>query len=159
MKFFSIIPVCLVLLFSSCIKGLEPGKLVTYEEYLNLAKVKENADQRFAIVGYPFIGGDIKIGMGTKTQISFYEEADGKGRMIANFPIMSGTSANEFDVPENFTMADVKFFDNEGKELKSSEKMQVSFTLVLQTDRERSGSGDDMKYYGGPESIRLDKAK
>lgn len=147
----------------SCGKNNEKGQVVDSKGYSALNEVKENNGKRFAVVGYPFIDSDITVqgplaGSNQLPQISFYEEPGGKGKMIARFPIANGKGNNEFDAPETFTMEDVVFYDNDGKPLKYTDKMQVSFTMNLQTDRERMKHGDKLVYFGGPEDVRIDKA-
>jgi hypothetical protein len=149
-------------LIVSCNQKLEQGKLVSKEEFKGLGKLKENNGKRFSVLGHPFIDGDISVRQGIGKQlpnINFYEEPNGKGAMLGAFPVSNGKGKNEFYAPETFTMDDVIFYDNDGTPLKHTDKMQISFTMDLQVDRERSGSGDDMKYYGGPASVRIDKAK
>lgn len=155
--------VCTLLILASCSSNKEKGQIVTIEQYQSLAELKENNGKRFAIIGYPFINEDITV-RGTfadKSQlprINFYEEPNGKGKMIAAFPIESGKGKNQFDTPETFTMEDVTFYDNEGNKLKYTDKMQISFTMELQTERERTKHMDKLVYYGGPVDISIDKA-
>ncbi|RZK17117.1 MAG: hypothetical protein EOO86_13330 [Pedobacter sp.] len=66
---------------------------------------------------------------------------------------------NEFDAPATFTMDQVVFYDNEGKPLKYTDKMEVSFTMDLQVDRSKTTINDKSVYYGGPSETRIDKAK
>ncbi|GIQ60851.1 hypothetical protein Flavo103_39870 [Flavobacterium collinsii] len=146
-------------MFSCGNSNSEIGKLVTTKEYEDLNKIEENNGKRFSIVGYPFIDSDIKTSIKTTPYIKFYEQPNGKGVIIGHFPIEDGEGKNEFYTPETFTMQDVIFYDNEGNKIKSSEKLQISFTLKLQTERSKSGSGADAAYYGGPEDVRIDKVK
>ena len=147
----------------SCGKEKEKGKVVNFEQYQALNQTEENNGKRFAIVGYPFIDGDIEVGGPLANdsqlpQIAFYEEPAGKGKMIALLPMGNGKGKNEFDAPETFTMDQVVFYDNEGKPLKYTDKMQVSFTLDLQVDRSKTTINDKSVYYGGPSETRIDKA-
>ena len=161
-----ILPTAFLFLFASC--GLigdapkEKGQIVSNDAYPDLTTNKDNDNKRFAIVGYPFIDGDISVRpMGGETSypsINFHTEPNGKGSVISFFPIKPGEGPNSFHTPANFTMADVVFYDNEGKPLKSTDKMQVSFTLDLQTDRPRLKLGDRMTYYYSTKSVRIDKA-
>jgi hypothetical protein len=153
---------CISTLLFSCNKKLEQGKLVSKDEFKELGKLKENNGKRFSIAGHPFIDGDISVRQGIGKQlpsISFYEEPNGKGAILGSFPVSNGKGKNEFYAPETFTMEDVIFYDNEGAPLKHTDKIQISFTMDLQVDRERSGSGENMAYYGGPVDVRFDKAK
>lgn len=147
----------------SCSQNKEKGQVVTFEEYHALNQKEENNEKRFAIVGYPFIGGDITVrGNATNEsqlpQISFYEQPEGKGKMLATLPMENGKGSNEFDAPSTFTMDQVVFYDNDGKPLKHTDKMEVSFTLALQVDRGKTTINDKSVYYGGPTETRIDKA-
>ena len=148
----------------SCSQNKEKGQVVNFEQYQALNQVKENNGKRFAIVGYPFIDGDITVRGGVSNdsqlpQIGFYEAPGGKGKMLALMPIANGTGKNEFDAPETFTMDQVVFYDNEGKPLKYTDKMEVSFTMDLQVDRGKTTFNDRSVYYDGPSETRIDKAK
>lgn len=148
----------------ACTKNNEKGTLVSKEQYEALNQVKENNGKRFAIVGYPFIDGDIEVKgpMANDSQlpyIKFYEQPEGQGKLIASLPIANGKGKNEFDAPATFTMADVVFYDNEGKPLKHTDKMEVSFTMDLQVDRSPTTMGGKTVYYGGAADTRIDKAK
>ena len=147
----------------SCSQNKEKGTLVNFDQYHALNEVKENNGKRFAIVGYPFIDGDITVrgGVSNESQlphISFYEQPEGKGKMLASLPISNGKGKNEFDAPATFTMADVVFYDNEGKPLKHTDKMEVSFTMDLQVDRSTTVINGKTVYYGGATETRIDKA-
>ncbi|RZL38227.1 MAG: hypothetical protein EOO96_03375 [Pedobacter sp.] len=147
----------------SCSQNKEKGKVVTFEEYHALNQKEENNGKRFAIVGYPFVDGDItvKSTLSNDSQlphIAFYDEPGGKGKMIASLPMANGKGKNEFDAPGTFTMDQVVFYDNEGKPLKYTDKMEVSFTMDLQVDRSKTTMNDKSVYYGGPSETRIDKA-
>lgn len=148
----------------SCGQNKEKGQVVNFEQYQALNQTEENNGKRFAIVGYPFIDSDITVRSGAANdsqlpQIGFYEEPGGKGKMLASMPIANGTGKNEFDAPATFTMDQVVFYDNEGKPLKYTDKMEVSFTMDLQVDRSKTTINDKSVYYGGPSETRIDKAK
>jgi hypothetical protein len=153
----------MVLVLASCSQNRDKGQIVTIDQLNELGVNKENSGKRFSIVGHPFIDRDITVrALGNKSQlpyINFYEQPNGQGKMIGSFPIENGKGKNEFYAPEAFTMDDVVFYDNDGKELKHTDKMQLSFTMDLQTERERMKLGDKMVYFGGPIDIRIDKAQ
>ena len=147
----------------SCGQNNEKGQVVNTEKFRALNELKENNGKRFAIVGYPFIDGDLTVrgkfaDESQLPQIGFYEQPGGKGSLISSFPMSNGKGKNEFDAPETFTMEDVVFYDNEGKPLKYTDKMQVSFTMKLQVDRSKTKINDKSVYYGGPGDVRIDKA-
>lgn len=150
-------------LLSSCLQHREKGKLVTEEDFLALGELKANDGKRFAIVGYPYIDGDIKLTGGFSNSsfplIGFYNKPEGKGIMIGSFPISHGKGNNQFFAPDNFTNASVLFYDNDGNPIKSSEKMQISFTMELKTHRERVKIHNRYLFFGGPEDIRIDPAE
>lgn len=145
-------------------ENLDKGVPVDLASFRSLGEKKENDGKRFSIQGYPFISGDITVrnGIGSAKQypyINFYDQPNGKGILIGSFPIENGSGPDQFDAPESFTMDEVTFQDHGGAKMKHTQKMSVSFTLELQTDRERTKSGDKMVYFGGPEAVRLDRAE
>lgn len=158
--------------FISC-SNKEKGKEVSKEEFRRLNEDKKNDNKRFAITGYPFIKGDIETGLKKQTSLEIYTEPDGKGEMIASLPVHFGTGKNEFSVPENFTVTDLKLYDNDGNELSYKDKVTFSYTLDLQTERKRinsfyfkktSGSRfpekvETMVYFHTEKEVRIDKAK
>lgn len=151
--------------FISC-KNAEKGKLITAEQFKSLNELEENDEQRFAVAGYPFIDDDIQVnalgGLDSQSQypqIMFYEQPNGQGKPVGIFPIPNGTGKNEFNTPATFTMDDVVFYDNDGNPLKHTDKMEISFTMDLQTERSKTESNGKMIYYGNPIDVRIDKAK
>lgn len=151
----------------SCNSNREKGKLVSTEEYKNLNNLAENNGKRFSIIGYAFIDRNLEVSQlgGVGERINFFEQPEGKGGFIGAFPIAHGQDKNEFNTPKEFTMKDVVFYDNDGKEIKSDQKIQVSFTMQLEVDREKIPENDiaGIKtgggYYGGAEKVRLDKVE
>lgn len=142
------------------------GEPINLEQFHALNELKENDGKRFSIVGYPFIDKDVTIRNKSNTRlesqlnkVSFYEKPNGKGAFISDFPLPNGKKRNHYFVPDDFTIDDVVFYDNNGKPLKHTEKMLVSFTMDLQTDRATINMGSKEMYYGSPIKVRLDKAE
>lgn len=158
------------ILFTACNK--ERGKEISSEEYRRLYENKENDNKRFAISGYPFIDGDVTIGRNNNT-IEVYTQPGGKGDRIAGFTMPFGKRSNCFYVPDNFTLTDLKLYDNDGNALSYKDKISFSYTLDLDTNRARMKSFyfqktpgnpipktvDVMVYFHQEKNIRIDKTK
>jgi hypothetical protein len=159
-------------LLTACGGNYEKGKEISKDEVNRLNEDKENDNKRFAVTGYPFIGGDVEIGLKKKTSLEIYTEPNGKGQRIISLPVDFGTGKNEFSIPENFTLADLKLYDNEGNELSYKDKAVFSYTLDLQTERKRINSFyfkkaegnrfpekvETMAYFHTEKDVRIDKA-
>lgn len=127
-------------LLTACGGNNEKGKEISGEDFKRLFENKDNDNKRFAITGYPFVGGDIEVGLKKQTSLEIYTEPNGKGERITTLPVDFGEGKNEFSIPENFTSEDLKIYDNDGNELSYKDKATFSFTLDLQTERKRNES-------------------
>jgi hypothetical protein len=137
---------------------LEKGDPI--DDLYSLYTDAENDGQRFSIEGYAYIGGDITTDWtGGEVNIEIYSEPLGAGDMLATLPIGFGEGKNEFYVPEEFYMEDLVLYDNEGTALAYDDKAIFSFTLDLQTERERHEVLGELRYFGLPEKVRIDKAE
>jgi hypothetical protein len=151
----------IMVMFVSCISNLEKGKVITLADYSTLIEDKNNDNLRFSFIGYPNIDDDITIGFNKPVYFSVYSKPAGQGDLIMAqvLPIGYGKGKNKFTVPKEFTMEDLVIYDNEGNALSYDTKMQFSFTLDLQTNRERSKQGDRLVYFHTLGKVRIDKAE
>jgi len=131
--------VALLVLLFGCAKHFAKGKPIDPQknQLLQLESDKANKGKRFSVTGYAAFGNDIKVGPTDDPVIDIYSEPDGKGRLLVSFPIHYGKGANKVHVPEEFTNADIVLYDDNGKTHPYNQKMQFSFTLDLQLDRQR----------------------
>lgn len=161
MKPLIFISAIMLVLTNSCSLSPEKGKVISFEEYQSVVEDENNDNQRFSFVGYPNIDGDITTGFNKPVMFSVYSEPGGEGDLIMAevLPIVYGKGKNKFTVPEEFTIQDLVMYDNEGNALSYDTKMQFSFTLDLQTNRERSKQGDRMVYFHTLGNVRIDKAE
>ncbi len=163
----------LCIAFISCNSGSnEIGTVIDAKQFEELHSNKENDGKRLSVIGYPNIGTDLTIGRDGRGHFTLFSEPDAKGNVIGLIRVEMGTDKNEMYVPDNFTMEDLVIHDNEGNELTYQDKIQVSFTVDLDTNRDpfetsklvkdetgKLVSKKMMKYYGqGPVNIRIDKA-
>lgn len=156
--------------WTSCSKPGEIGKPVADDGYILLRADKENNGKRFSIAGYPALSSDITTGTGRTTLLDIYTEPEGKGQLIAALPLSFGKGSNEFHVPETFTVADITVYDQAGNKHKYTDKLQFSFTLVLNTEAPRTTARirrrlagrverEEVTVYAGhAEAVRIDPA-
>ena len=147
-------------------QGPEINQAQLYEYSQDTAK----AGKRFSFTGYFSLNEDIELDRNKTVHLSIYTEPDGNGTLI--YPVMLdfGKHANEFYAPEKFTPDDLKLFDNAGNALGYKDKIRISFTLGLLTDRARKkmlyftkddkGFAEKHEVYGYPfdlKDIRVDR--
>ncbi len=149
----------------STAKTNELGKVISIEEFGELATNEINNGIRFTIVGYPNITTPIEthyIGEDNDempSRIKFYEKQNGEGKEIGFFPIWQGKDKNQFEQPEPFDKAKVTFYDNNGVALTQAEPMKISFTMDLQVRvGKRKILGKEV-FDGGPVDVRIDKGQ
>ncbi len=152
----------------------EPATPINAEQFSKLYENKENSNKRFSITGFPFLDKDVTVRNNMKISVSIYSEANGKGENIASVNMRYKEYKNGMYIPDNFTAEDLQIFDNEGNQFGVNDKITVSFTMDLNTNRppskERTSMGKvngkmqkiiiPAQYYGnGPKNLKIEKSK
>lgn len=157
----AIFAISTALALTSCGGSNEPATPVNAAQFEKLRGSKDNAGKRFSITGYPFLDNDVTIGNDLEIDVSLYSEPKGKGDYIGSVNMGYKDQKNGMYVPDQFTPDDLQIFDNEGKQLGVNDKITVSFTMKLDTNREpREDKSTGPTYYGdGPVDVKIEKAK
>lgn len=123
------------LVLFSCGGSTEPGTPITAKQFDELYYSKDNADKRFSITGYPFIFSDVTM-TGSTISISINSEPMGKGETIGSVDMKYKEYKNGVYIPDTFTPDQIDIYDKDGNKLGVNDKIKVSFTLDLNTNRE-----------------------
>lgn len=154
----------------------EPATAINGEQFEKLRESKENDGKRFSITGYPYLSNsDITVHNDMDISVSIHSEPKGKGEYLGSIDLGYKDQKNGMYIPDQFTADDLQIFDNEGKQLGVNDKITISFTMKLDTNREPNKGSSKMEkdekgiprmvekapqYYGeGPVSIKIEKAK
>jgi hypothetical protein len=161
----------LVFLFSNCGNN-EKGEVITAQKFDSLKMDPSNDGKRYSLIGYPSVKGDITVFAENEGSMFLTSEPNGEGETIALINLKMGTGSNEMYIPDKFTNDDLRVYDNEGNELTTKDKIQVSFTVDMDTKREpvsqiktsvegtKVTTKQVMEYYGqGPTDFRIDKVE
>jgi len=116
---------------------LTQGSEITQAQLYEYSQDTTKAGKRYSFTGYFSLNEDIDLDRNKTVHLNIFTAPDGKGTLI--YPVMLdfGKHANEFYAPDKFTSEDLKLFDNAGNPLGYKDKIKVSFTLDLFTDRAR----------------------
>lgn len=123
-----------VFIVCSC-QNNEKGIVIDTVKFNALMTDPSNAGKRFSLIGYPSVKGDIRVGASYEGSLFLTSEPDGRGESIALLDVKLGKDKNEIYVPDKFTNADLIVYDNEGGVLTTNDKIQVSFTVDMDTKR------------------------
>ena len=150
---------------------LTKGTSITRPQLFEYSQDTINDGKRFSFTGYFYLKRDIQLDRNKTVNLGIYTQSNGKGTLI--YPVMLdfGKDPNLFYAPEAFTVDKLNVYDNAGKPLTYQDKIQVSFTLDLLTDRARknmiyftkdtSGFPIKQEVYAFPfvlKNIRIDKS-
>lgn len=118
-------------------KDLTRGTAITQSQLYEYCQDTAQDGKRYSFTGYFSLQEDIQLDRSQTVHLNLYTGPGGKGDLI--YPVMMdfGKKPNQFYAPEKFTLSDLKVFDHTGKALSYRDKIQVSFTLDLMTDRAR----------------------
>jgi|GEM_PF-636934 len=172
----AILAISMALALSGCSGASnEPATPINAEQFNKLRESKDNAGKRFSITGYPFLDSDVTVRNDMDISVALHSEPKGKGDYIASIDLGYKDDKNGMYIPDTFTADDLQIFDNEGNQLGVNDKITISFTMKLDTNREpREGDSKMEKdekgipkmvktgpiYYGdGPVDIKIEKAK
>jgi len=172
---FLIILLTLPLVLNSCGGNDGPATPITGEQFEKLRESKDNNGKRFSITGYPYLNSDVTIHNDLDVLVAFYSQPKAEGEYLGSIELGYKDEKNGMYLPTQFTPEDLKIFDNEGHKLGINDKITVSFTMKLVTNRPPSQGGTKMKkdekgipkivetapiYYGdGPTDIKIEKAQ
>jgi hypothetical protein len=150
----------------------EKGVAIDAVKFDNLMSDPANAGKRYSIIGYPSVKGNIRVGANQAGSLFITSEPNGEGESIALLSLRLGTGKNEMYIPDRFTNADLKVYDNAGSAVTTNDKIQVSFTVDMDVKREpitipetevvnnAIQSKSVTQYFGqGPVNFRVDKAE
>lgn len=153
-------------------KNTEPGMPITAEQFEKVPQDAANNGKRMSITGYCYLSAtDVQIN-NNKIAVMLYNQPKGEGGFIASFLVDFKAAKNGANMPETFTPDDLTLTDNEGNKLTVNDKVTLSFTANLQTDRatiektktvkDAAGNDSEVKvkeYYHDFSDIRIDRAK
>ena len=150
---------------------LTKGVAITNAQLYDYCQDTAKDGKRFSFIGYFSLQKDIQLDRNKTVNLNVYTAPEGKGTLISQLMLDFGKAANAFYAPEEFTLADLKVFDNNGKPLSYHDKIQFSFTLDLLTSQARKkmfyftkdakGFPEKHEVYAYPfvcKDIRIDKA-
>jgi hypothetical protein len=111
-------------------KSNKPTELVDAKRFDTLMCDRSNAGNSFALIGYPNIGGDFTINSDNLGRLYLTSEPNDKGDHTL-FNVKMGSDKNNMNLPDNFTIDDLKVYDFEGKLLTPKDKIKITFTLDM----------------------------
>ncbi|MFL9835698.1 hypothetical protein [Chryseobacterium terrae] len=165
----------LLLILSSCKNNNEPATPINGEQFEKLRENKENDGKRFSITGYPYLDSDVTIHSDLGVLIDFYSQPKAQGEYMGSIKLGYKDDKNGMFIPNQFEADDLQISDNEGNQLGINDKMTVSFTMELDTNRpphqgnnklvkDKNGIPEMVElpatYYGdGPSNIKIEKAQ
>lgn len=175
-KKFIILSISVIYSLTSCVgSSNDPATPIDAQQFEKLRENKENDGKRFSITGYPYLNRDVTVRNDMDISITLHSEPKGKGEYIGSIELGYKDSKNGMYIPDQFTPEDLQIFDNEGNQLTINDKIIISFTMELETNREPNDGGIKMEkdekgiprmiktaptYYGqGPVDIKIEKVQ